>query len=74
MRGAFSSLWTMNIEFSPREMFRRFDRSEVAHTQLATSIYSSTRHGDAEFQRSSACRAHAVVLSLWHDVHGFGIP
>ena len=31
------------------------------------------RHADSSGQWLIASLAHAVFLSLWHDVHGFGI-
>ena len=35
--------------------------------------YSETRHGEVVFQLSSSLVAQPVDLSVWHDVHGFGI-
>ena len=33
----------------------------------------SSRHAEEAGQCRIASAAHAVVLSMWHDVHGFGI-
>ena len=35
--------------------------------------FYSIRHGDASVQCRMASAVHAVVLSMWQDVHGFGI-
>jgi hypothetical protein len=33
-----------------------------------------TRHGDTEVHSLSCCLAQSLDLSLWHEVHGFGMP
>lgn len=33
-----------------------------------------TRHGETVFHFFNSSVAHAFVLSLWHEVHGFGTP
>jgi hypothetical protein len=36
--------------------------------------YSATRHGEVFSHFLNSCLAQAMDLSLWHEVHGFGIP
>ena len=36
-------------------------------------VYGATRQGDVVFHEDNSLPAHAVDLSVWQEVHGFGI-
>src|SRR5713226_140654 len=45
----------------------------ATHKDRLGAGYYSARHGERSGQCRIASAAHAVVLSVWQDVHGFGI-
>ena len=74
-----TALWYVRLDSISFSLHRQLmdSKSEPTKATKSYQVYqvpaSSVRHGDRSGQRRISFVAQAVVLSLWHDVHGLGI-